>query len=119
MGNFPKCNSSGVALESGLLGSGPCQAHPLPGKCLGRPQCSSQGDTLRSSCLRQIRPSALHLSGCTALNKVLGKDQHSPFSGLERHLLTLPIPVQWHKVVVGLVLSRRGGDLDLLPVLES
>lgn len=60
-GRFPKCDSSGTALGSGLLGSGPCRAHLVPGKCVGRTQCSSQGGTLRSSCLWQIHPSALHL----------------------------------------------------------
>lgn len=92
VGGFSKCNSLGSGV--GVAGSGPCQAHLLQGS-VDRPQCSSQGDVLRSSCLWQIQPSALHLLWCTSLNKVLGKDQHSPFSGPEHHLPPLPVPVQW------------------------
>lgn len=86
MGSFPKCDSSGTALDSGLLASGPGSL--AAGDVCGQATVQLQGDTLRSSCLWQIHPSSLHLSGCTGLNKVLGEDQHSPFSEPEHHILT-------------------------------
>lgn len=93
MGSFPKCDSSGTALDSGLLASGPGSL--AAGEVCGQATVQLQGDTLRSSCLWQIHPSSLHLSGCTGLNKVLGEDQHSPFSEPEHHILTLLVWVQW------------------------